>query len=249
VILPADTKRTVLEDLEDFLSTDTESFYAEHGIPYKRNYLFYGVPGSGKTSLIQALAGSYQRNVCYLHPTHPLMTDDSLQAAMADLPNDSVVVFEDVDALFDKSRNNKVKKSVLTFSGLLNALDGIGNPQGQICILTTNFREQLDDALIRNGRVDMQVRFEHASSEQIVDMFRAFRREHQDCAEQFADELVRLLAGRRLATASLQHFFVKHRRGSVEELFENIGDVVVEHDKRFVEEVAAARSSMLDSKM
>jgi chaperone BCS1 len=34
-----------------------EQWYAERGIPYRRGYLLHGVPGSGKTSLIHALAG------------------------------------------------------------------------------------------------------------------------------------------------------------------------------------------------
>ena len=34
-----------------------KQWYAERGIPYRRGYLLHGVPGSGKTSLIHALAG------------------------------------------------------------------------------------------------------------------------------------------------------------------------------------------------
>jgi chaperone BCS1 len=55
--MPASTKEPLLEDLADFLSEDTYEFYHEHGIPYKRSYLFHGQPGGGKTSLITALAG------------------------------------------------------------------------------------------------------------------------------------------------------------------------------------------------
>lgn len=33
------------------------------GIPHRRGYLFYGVPGSGKTSLIHALAGTLRLNI------------------------------------------------------------------------------------------------------------------------------------------------------------------------------------------
>eukprot|EP00657_Telonema_sp_P-1_P010745 TRINITY_DN531_c0_g2_i4.p1 TRINITY_DN531_c0_g2~~TRINITY_DN531_c0_g2_i4.p1 ORF type:complete len:364 (+),score=36.10 TRINITY_DN531_c0_g2_i4:129-1220(+) len=158
VVLPSATKDALLNDLQDFTHPDTEEYYTTHGIPYRRSYLFYGAPGSGKTSLIQALAGAYERNVCYIHPTHPKMTDDSLRAALDDsTTGGAIIVFEDIDAMFGKNRDNKVRNSPLTFSGLLNALDGIGDPRGQIIVLTTNFREQLDSALIRNGRVDMQV--------------------------------------------------------------------------------------------
>ena len=70
---------------------------------------------------------------------------------------DIIVVIEDIDALFGKDRASKNAKSPLSFSGLLNALDGFGAASGQIYILTTNLREQLDSALIHKGSVDFQV--------------------------------------------------------------------------------------------
>ena len=87
-----------------------------------------------------------------MQPTHPDMTDDSLQAAVSKLPDKTIVVFEDIDSLFDNARRGRVVQSKLTFSWLLNALDGVGGgSHGQIFILTTNLRDQLDPALIRSG--------------------------------------------------------------------------------------------------
>eukprot|EP00961_Rhodomonas_salina_P187465 2530706-Rhodomonas_salina.1 len=71
VVLPGETKDKVVTDLDEFLTRETYKWYTEHGIPYKRSYLFYGVPGGGKTSLLQALAGKYRRNLCILQPTDP----------------------------------------------------------------------------------------------------------------------------------------------------------------------------------
>eukprot|EP00961_Rhodomonas_salina_P151167 2035227-Rhodomonas_salina.1 len=71
VVLPAETKDKVVTDLDKFLTRETYQWYTGHGIPYKRSYLFYGVPGGGKTSLLQALAGKYRRNLCILQPTDP----------------------------------------------------------------------------------------------------------------------------------------------------------------------------------
>ena len=40
---------------------------------------------------------------------------------------------------------------------LMNALDGVTSPVGVVIIMTTNHRERLDPALIRPGRVNMEV--------------------------------------------------------------------------------------------
>jgi mitochondrial chaperone BCS1 len=45
----------LIADAKDFLRS--EDWYAERGIPFRRGYLLHGVPGSGKTSLIHAIAG------------------------------------------------------------------------------------------------------------------------------------------------------------------------------------------------
>ncbi len=71
VVLPASTKDKIIQDLDAFSNKEACEFYTSHGIPYKRSYLFYGVPGAGKTSLLTALAGKYHRNLCLLQPTDP----------------------------------------------------------------------------------------------------------------------------------------------------------------------------------
>jgi len=241
VILPAATKRKVIEDLEDFLEEDTSNFYLEHGIPYKRSYLFHGVPGGGKTSFIQALAGAYGRNVCFLQPTHPEMTDDSLKAAVQRAPKNAIIVLEDIDALFDKNRTKKHHNTPLTFSGLLNALDGCGHPDGQVFILTTNFKNQLDDALVRCGRVDLHVEFRHMDDEQAEEMFKAFYPDAASAETETASGDTASVAFRvalmkalqqtgiaDISTASLQHYFIMQRKATSEEAIANVGAIVEE---------------------
>merc|ERR1719267_21332 len=98
-----------------------------------------------------------------------------MKAAVQRVPARSILVLEVVDALFEAGRTKRAgDKSPLTFSGLLNALDGVGGSVGQIFILTTNHRERLDAALIRNGRVDVHIEFKDAEADQIRRLFRQF---------------------------------------------------------------------------
>jgi chaperone BCS1 len=163
-------------------------------------------------------------------PTHPEMTDDSLRDAVNELPDNAIVVFEDIDSLFAKDRSNKVSKSSLTFSGLLNALDGIGNPNRQIFILTTNLREQLDSALIRNGRVDLHVEFNYAVEEQMVQMWSNFYPDNKDMSSLFASSLAEKLVTNDLkVTASgLQHFFVTQMEATAEQALASVDNIIAD---------------------
>lgn len=44
----------------------------------------------------------------------------------------------------------------VTFSGLLNCLDGVASAEARIMFMTTNYLERLDPALVRPGRVDVK---------------------------------------------------------------------------------------------
>lgn len=234
VVLPTKTKDRVVEDLDDFVARGTRAWYTEHGIPYKRAYLLHGSPGAGKTSLIQAIAGRYGRNLAYLSPSHPDMTDDGLKTAVQRCPAKSIIVLEDVDALFGEGRKKKEgDKSALTFSGLLNALDGVGSCSGSIFILTTNHRERLDPALIRNGRVDMHVEFTDATDEQMRGLFLAFYKGAPPAlAEEFATKLRAELGEKTVSMAALQHFFIMMRKRTPSEAVEQVGKVVEEMEER-----------------
>jgi chaperone BCS1 len=72
------------------------------GIPYRRGYLLYGPPGSGKTSFIQALAGSLSYDICLLNLSERGLGDDKLNHLLSNAPERSFVLIEDVDAAFNK---------------------------------------------------------------------------------------------------------------------------------------------------
>lgn len=79
----------------------------------------------------------------------------------------------------DDKHNDKHddKKQHLTLSTILNHIDGVHNNHAMILIMTTNYPEKLDEALIRSGRVDERILFSYCDIECIYKMFLNFYRD------------------------------------------------------------------------
>jgi hypothetical protein len=76
------------------------------------------------------------------------------------------------DAWLDRQKETESEKLDLSF--LLNLLDGTLEAQGRILIVTTNFPERLDRALVRPGRIDMIVNFKNSTRAVLQEMVSAF---------------------------------------------------------------------------
>jgi BCS1-like protein/ATPase family protein associated with various cellular activities (AAA) len=160
--------------LGDIRSFDRRrDWYQEIGVPYRRGFLLYGPPGNGKTSLVFAIASELHRDLAIVSLSTPTLTDDGLRSALARLPNNSILLIEDIDGVFNQRKPVRPDMK-LTFSGLLNALDGVATSDGRIMFVTTNFLDRLDPALIRPGRVDVRISIGGPGPEQIAELHRRF---------------------------------------------------------------------------
>ena len=176
VILDEGIKERITGDVKDFLGS--AKWYYDRGIPYRRGYLLHGPPGSGKTSFIQAVAGDLDYNIAMLNLSQRGLTDDRLQHLLSVIPERTIVLLEDADAAFANRRSQTdadgYRGANVTFSGLLNALDGVASSEERILFLTTNHVERMDAALIRPGRVDMTVRLGDATRWQVEQFWDRF---------------------------------------------------------------------------
>ena len=196
-------KNKLLNDINDFI--DSENDYLHYGIPYKRTYLFEGKPGTGKTSLIFSIASMLKMNIGIVN-FGPDMDDAAFMNAISTLPENYILLLEDVDALFiERSSTNK---SFLSFSAMLNTLDGMGRKHKLITFITTNYVNKLDNALIRPGRIDYILSFYNTTKEQIKVMFEKYRPKEINKFEDFYS----VIKDKNLTIAILQKFLFDNRK-------------------------------------
>jgi len=149
----------IVDDLKKDLNTfkDSKETYDKYGIRYKRTYLFYGEPGTGKSSLSLAISNYTKRDVLSINMSKD-MTDSNLITLVSNRPNKSIILFEDIDCLLDdinRKEESKEKEVKISLSCILNILDGIYTPNDVIFIITTNNLDKIDDAIKRKGRTDI----------------------------------------------------------------------------------------------
>ena len=189
--------------INDFKSEKEKKRYAELGIPYKKNIMLEGYPGTGKTSLIFALASELKCNIAIMNFNKDL-DDNAFMRALRKIPKNSILVLEDIDVLFKERKENDGYKSNLSFSALLNSLDGLAFRDEMITIMTTNYECNLDTALKRPGRIDKSVNFTFATKEQTKFMFNNFFPEKVDEFKEF----YKLINRFKYTTAVLQQYLM-----------------------------------------
>ena len=226
-------KNTLLNDLDFFINN--KQWYNKKGIQYSFGILLKGEPGTGKTSVIKAIAKYTNRHIIDV-PLNKVKTMKELLNIFKENSNgmiyssneneykkiprsNCILVFEDIDCVcdlvlsreFKKEINNytdKTKKNVdknndkeknemdfikvdtdddncsvikkltkesdITLSSLLNVLDGILESNGIIYIITTNYPEKIDKALLRPGRINFTIDFKKSDYKTIKEMLEYF---------------------------------------------------------------------------
>ncbi len=193
--------KVVKKRIEFFIKN--KAWYDQKGVPYTLGLLLSGQAGAGKTSSIKCLANETHRhilninlnndiskvqfeNLFFNEVIHVLNTSTG-QTEKYTIPLDQrIYVLEDIDCQSDLVRERSVKldpKEAITqgiglekldLSFLLNILDGVLELPGRIVVMTSNYIEHLDHALIRPGRIDVIANFKKCLNETLIEMIEFF---------------------------------------------------------------------------
>jgi ATPase family associated with various cellular activities (AAA) len=166
--------------------------YTELDIPHKLGVLLHGEPGTGKSSTIKTIASFIKRDIYYVDLSD-VKKNCELKMIFDHVNKGSVkggvMVFEDIDCMTDvvkprKSRSEyevlgddtltsvvKHTDGALSLSYFLNLLDGTLAADNMLFVMTTNHIENLDPALIRNGRVDVNIELRCCDRYQIASIY------------------------------------------------------------------------------
>jgi len=146
-------KNNIVNSILDF--QNKKEWYLSNGIPYQIGFLLKGPPGTGKTSIIKAIASSFNFPIYYLS----VADLKDIQDAFSTVPDNALVVLEDIDSnkiTHNRAEVEQADHQKITLSEVLNSIDGLFSSSGRVLVMTTNNPDILDPALVRPGRIDIQ---------------------------------------------------------------------------------------------
>lgn len=200
LILSKDAKEAVEEAK---FWKESREWYSERAIPWKRGWLLYGRPGTGKTSLARAIAQELDMPVWVFDL--PTLNNEELRQNWSRMCNTApcMALIEDIDGTFDGRKNTacdgKMSEGV-TFDCLLNCIDGIESSDGIMTILTTNKLEKIDSAIgrpdsnggsSRPGRIDRAIEMQSPDKDGLLRVARRILDENPELGEKLADEAIK----------------------------------------------------------
>ncbi|GBB83679.1 hypothetical protein RclHR1_10380002 [Rhizophagus clarus] len=256
VALDEHYEKLLKKELETFVND--KEFYQRIGMPYRRGILLYGKPGTGKTSLINAISSQLSRDIYYLN-LKTIMDDNELSAAFSSVPANQIIVLEDVDTQ-SKVLHKRTKKdssfltaiestdkkdvagpstgpstfSKFSLSTFLGCLDGNILSEGNIIIMTTNHVEHLDPACIRPGRMDVHLDLGYCTHYQIEKMYKSVS---ENSEAKFPKEILEKIPEKLLPPCEVMMTMVLYRN-EIDLIPEKIYELVAKYKDMKPEEIA-----------
>jgi len=183
ILIQKRNKETIFSDKFNLIINDIEKFmtkreiYENHGLPFKTGLFLYGRPGTGKSSIIKAIASYFCMPIYNINLTELSYVD--FKKIVYDINGKCrdrmiIVLLEEIDLSNSGAsllENDKDKKISL----LLNWLDGQLSPHNVVFISTTNYIDKVDERIKRSGRFDYRYEIGYISEQLAINMCNSFK--------------------------------------------------------------------------
>lgn len=154
--LPSKEYKLITNQLETFMRPETKEVFNQYGFIYKRSVLMHGLPGTGKTILVDRISNYVldKGGIVLFNPKPSLLSKayDALNATQPEVP--VVVIFEELDQLVRDYEDD-----------LLHVLDGEVQRSNVIYLATTNYIDKVPARIMRPGRFStiVEIKFPKAN--------------------------------------------------------------------------------------
>jgi hypothetical protein len=207
IILDENIINSVITKIDNF--NNNIDFYNKIGVPYKLCLLLKGKAGTGKTSLCNVLAGYYKKN---LYIFDPLITPAYFDLSIKAIASNSIVLIEDLDRAFSAVRNNADGNEIVEWKAkfdmakFLNFLDGANSKEGLIIIITVNNTDVFPEALLRSGRIDLEVNIGYCTKKMLKQYINMF---YDKCSnKKILDKIANKLYTNNLTLSKVQQYLL-----------------------------------------
>ncbi|KAJ6441746.1 ribosome biogenesis ATPase RIX7 [Purpureocillium lavendulum] len=171
--------------------------YRKFGLSQPAGVLLWGPPGCGKTLVAQAVANEAQASFILINGPELLnkyvgeserAVRELFQRARSSAP--CILFFDEMDSIVPPRNNSSTDSGARVVNALLTELDGAQDRTGIYVIGTTNRPEMIDEAMLRPGRLSVQLLVDLPTPTERVDILRAvYRTNHEGATQHELDPL------------------------------------------------------------
>lgn len=160
-----DDLKLEITEIIDFIKNPEK--FAKLNAKSPKGILMVGEPGVGKTMLAKAIANEadvdfFYRSASDLENPYVGMSAKTIKNLFeeARMSDNAIIFIDEIDAIGSRSgtqRSGKVKADTGLINALLTEMDGFEENENIVVIAATNHAEDLDPALLREGRFDRKI--------------------------------------------------------------------------------------------